>query len=397
MKNQKSPSIILRIILCLLILGGGFAGFKALKKMKKPPAQVQNNKERAMPVQVVQVRAENTQIVVTGYGEIKSRSIVTLPAEVAGRITTVHENLQVGAVIKKGEILCTINEQDFRLDLETAETRLKTLSRDLQLARKEYGRVSSLYKKKKVGTLSSVEKAEQSVNGITSQLSQVEQAMKLATLRLERCVIRAPFTCRVTELNVEQNEYVTPGYKLLTIVNDNDLEVEVSIDSRDGVNWLRFKPRSEDAGSWFGLPEETGSTITWTEKEEIQGRGILDRVVRFDPRTRSLVVAVRLNPDNTSTFPLVQGMFCRIDIQGRPLDKVFILPRQAVTFEGNVYVVNKENRLHSRKVEVARVQDGKALITSGLEEGDSVIITRLENPLENALVRVEDRDNKKGK
>jgi len=387
MKQKASPSVFLRIFLCLLILGAGFAGFLVLKKMKKPPLQVEGN-ERALPVQAVQVQPGPVSVIVSGYGEIKSRSMVPLSAEVAGRITSVHPDLQVGAVIKKGEILCTINDQDFRLEFATAQTRLQSLSRDLALARKEFARVSSLYKKNKVGTLSTVEKAERSVNGIVNQRVQVEQAIELAKLRLERCVIRAPFTGRITERNVEQNEYVTPGRKLVTIVDDGDLEVEVSLDSRDAVSWLRFRP-PRDGGSWFGLPEETGCTVTWTEREDVQGQGRLDRVVRFDPATRTLVVAVRLKPGNTSSFPLVQGMFCRVDIVGRPLDKAYILPRQAVTYEGNAHVVI-DSRLHTRKVEVARVQDNKALITGGLQEGDTVIITRLENPLENALVRIEE-------
>ena len=96
--------------------------------------------------------------------------MVPLSAEVAGRITSVHPELQDGAVIKKGEILCTINDQDFQLELATAQARLQSLSRDLTLARKEFARVSDLYKKNKVGTLSSVEKAERSVNGIVNQL-----------------------------------------------------------------------------------------------------------------------------------------------------------------------------------------------------------------------------------
>ena len=386
MKQKTSPSVFLRIFLCLLILGAGFGGFVVLKKMKKPPLQVEAQ-ERSLPVQVMQVQPEQVDVVISGYGEIKSRSMVPLSAEVAGRITSVHKDLQVGLVVKKGEILCTINDQDYRLEFETAQNRLKSLKRDLELARKEFARVSDLYRKKKVGSLSNVENAERSVNGIVNQRILVEQALQLAKLRLERCVLRAPFTCRITELNVEQDEYVTPGRKLFTIVDDADLEVEVSLDSRDAANWLRFKP-GRDRGAWFGLPEDTGCTVSWTENNEVQGTGRLDRVVRFDPQTRTLVVAVRLNPDNTASFPLVQGMFCRVDIDGRPLQDVFVLPRQAVSFEGKVYVV-RDHRLHSRMVEVARVQDGKALVTGGLQVGETVITTRLENPLENTLVRVE--------
>ena len=134
MKPKTNPSVSLRLVLCLLIIAGGFAGMKMLNALKKPPAQAPQ-RERALSVRTVLVQAETVPVVISGYGEITSRSIVTLPAEIAGRITSVHDDLQVGAVIEKDEILYTINEQDYRLELETAEARLKSLSRDLELAR----------------------------------------------------------------------------------------------------------------------------------------------------------------------------------------------------------------------------------------------------------------------
>lgn len=388
MQLKKTGSVLLRIILCVLIFAGGFIGMKKMKQMKKPPQKVER-KEPALPVEVVRVRAEKAPVIISGYGEIISRTVVTLPAEVAGRIIFAHKYLQVGAVIKKEEILYKINEQDFRLNLNSAQARLKSLSRDLELARKEYQRVSSLYKTKKVGTLSSVEKGEQSVNAISSQIIQVKQSIAQAKLQLERCVIRAPFSGRISELHAEQDEYVTPGKDLLTLTDDSDLEVQVSLDSRDAVGWLRFKPRKQEDRSWFALPEESNCTVTWTENESIRAIGGLDRVVRFDPRTRSLTVAVRLQPGTVSTFPLVQGMFCRVDIEGRALDRVFLLPRSAVSFEQTIYVA-EEDRLRTRKVEVARVEGGIAFITKGLEQGEQVIITRLEKPLENSLVSILD-------
>jgi RND family efflux transporter MFP subunit len=386
MQLKKIGSVLLRITLCVLILAGGFIGMKKMKEMKKPPQKVER-KEPALPVEVVRVQAEKAPVIISGYGEIVSRTEVTLPAEVAGRITFAHKGLQPGAIIKKGEILYKINEQDFRLNLEMAEARLKSLTRDLELARKEYQRVSNLYKKKKVGTQSSVEKGEQSVNAIRNQIIPVKESIAQAKLQLSRCLIRTPFTGRVTELHTEQDEYVTPGKNLLTLTDDSDLEVQVSLDSRDAVDWLRFKPRKQEDRSWFGLPEETSCAVTWTENESIRATGGLDRVVRFDPRTRSLTVAVRLQPDTVSAFPLVQGMFCRVDIDGRSLDRVFLLPRSAVSFEQTVSIA-EENRLRTRKVEVARVEGGIAFITKGLEEGEQVIITRLENPLENSLLSI---------
>ncbi|MCI5151005.1 MAG: hypothetical protein D3916_16750 [Candidatus Electrothrix sp. MAN1_4] len=100
-------------------------------------------------------------------------------------------------------------------------------------------------------------------------------------------------------------------------------------------------------------------------------------------------MAVRLQPETNSAFPLVQGMFCRVDIEGRSLERVFLLPRSAVSFEQTVSIA-QENRLHTRKVEVARVEEGTAFITGGLKVGEQVITTRLENPLENSLVSILD-------
>ncbi|CAK8715946.1 RND family efflux transporter, MFP subunit [Candidatus Electrothrix aarhusensis] len=377
--------VLLRIILCLLILAGGIFGMKKLKHMKKPPQKVER-KEPALPVQVVWVQAKTVPVSISGYGEIVSRTEVTLPAEVAGRVTFAYQDLQVGAVIRKGEILYRMNEQDFRLNLESAQARLKSLTRDLELARKEYTRVRNLYAKKKVGTQSTVEKGEQAVNAISNQIIQVKQSIDQAKLQLSRCVIRAPFTGRITELAVDQDEYVTPGKNLLTLTDDSDLEIQVPLDSRDALEWLRFQS-SKEGQAWFGLPEKTGCTVTWTEKENVHVQGSLDRVIRFDPQTRSLTVAIRLQPDMDASFSLVQGMFCRVDIEGRSLENVFVLPRAAVSFEQTVYVV-QEDRLRTRKVEVARTEESTAFITDGLKEGEQVIVTRLENPLENSLVNI---------
>ncbi len=387
MKQQTSPGALQRIILCLVILAVGAAGFVVLKKMKKPPRQVEAV-ERPLAVQVLQVHPQQVPVVLSGFGELKSRSVVPVSAEVSGRVVSTLDDLQVGSVVDRGQVICTINDQDYRFELEAAQARVKSLSRDLELARKEFARVSGLYRDKKVGSVSSVEKAERAVNSIINQLSQVRLAKEMAALHLERCTIRAPFTGRISELQVKEGEYVTPGRKLFTLVDDADREVQVSLDSREAVRWLRFKTRSDRPG-WFGLPEKMDCSITWTEDSRVRGTGRLDRVVRFDPGTRTLVVAVRLDRDENPGFPLVTGMFCRVEIQGTPLEKVFVLPRQAVSFEGIVYLV-RDNRLHSRKVAVAREQDSRVLVSEGLKEGEVVILTRLENPLENTLVRIQE-------
>lgn len=381
----QTGTVWIRLLLCTVILAAGIGGFVVLKKMKKPPVQI-SAVERPLPVKGVQVKYSDFPVRLTGFGEVGSRSVVPLSAEVSGRVTKVHPRLEPGEVIEKNEVLVTIDDRDYSLDYETARSRLTTLRRDFELAGKEYERLKGLYEGSRVGTLSSVEKAESAVNAIVDRISQVEQAMESAKLRLERSVIRAPFTCRVTEVMVEAHEYVTPGRKLLTVTDDSNLEIIVSLDSRDVINWLEFEQQEQEtSASWFAPLAARESLVVWTEDEKLQARGRVDRIVRFDPRTRTLLVAVQLKTEKSGA--IVDGMFCRVTIPGLVLEDVVVLPRHAVSFENTVYVAVAD-RLQTRPVKVIRLEKEQAVIGEGLSPGEAVITTRMEQPLENALLSV---------
>ena len=390
-KADQKGRVLIRLVLCTLILLAGFGGFVVLKNMKKPPVQTAAV-ERSILVEGVQVAYSNFPVSVSGFGEVRSRSVVPISAEISGKVIAVHPRLEVGEVIEKGEVLVAIDDRDNTLDYETASSRLKTLQRDQELAVKEYKRIKSLYETSKVGTLSSVEKAESAVNAISDRVNQVEQAMESAKLRLERSVIKAPFTCRVTEVMVEQHEYVTPGRKLITLTDDSNLEVIVSLDSRDVINWLEFDQRKGPASAnWFAPLAGRECQVAWTEDNKVQAKGTVDRIVQFDPKTRTVLVAVRLEQAVDKVVSLVDGMFCRVIIPGLVLDNVVVLPRHAVSFENTVYVA-LDNRLQTRSVTVARLEQDKAVISGGLTPGETVVTTRLEQPLENSLLSVTMQD-----
>ncbi len=389
--KTTGPAPLLRIVLCVLILGAGIGGFLALKTLKKPPT-ANEVVEHPLPVQVVRVQPVDFPVTIHGYGDVVARTAVTLSAEVRGRVTFKRDLLLAGRIVEKGEVLFEIDRQDFQLDLTTADSLLKILTRDHEIAAAELKRVGSLYRKNKVGSLSAVEKAESAVNSISNQLQQVRQSREQAKLKLARCVIRAPFTGRVSAVEIEREEYVNPGQKMITLVDDASLEVVVPLDSRDAANWLRWTGTQEKLEqNWFSEPEPVNCEVVWSENAAVRGGGHLARVVRFDSRTRMLAVAVALDRSESSSFPLVDGMFCRVSIPGRILEQVFVIPKEAVSFTSTVYVV-KGSRLQTREVTVAREEEDVAVITGGLASGDVVITTRLENPLENSLVRIVEQD-----
>nr|MDA3873401.1 HlyD family efflux transporter periplasmic adaptor subunit [Kiritimatiellia bacterium] len=208
--------------------------------------------------------------------------------------------------------------------------------------------------------------------------------------------IQAPFDGRILLAGVEMGEYLQPGTRVLELADDSLLEIHVPISASDLRNWLPFDTSPTANPGWFTPLDPVPVSIEWSESSsDHQWRGTLHRITRFDTTTRTAMVVVRVtrergNPARTTpetqpprSFPLTEGMFCKVTIPGKELTDVFALPREAVTFEGRCYISEK-GRLKTVKVEVVRSEGDLVYVSSGLSEGDQVIVTRLVAPLEGA-------------
>ncbi|MCF8105627.1 MAG: HlyD family efflux transporter periplasmic adaptor subunit, partial [Desulfohalobiaceae bacterium] len=207
---------------------------------------------------------------------------------------------------------------------------------------------------------------------------------------LKRCTLQAPFQARVKSVQLEKGQYVTPGQSVLTLADDSILEIMVPMDSREARKWLQFDKTALRNSTWFKGIRQVPCQVRWTEDTDGHvWEGSLHRVVRFEPETRTLKLAVRIRGDalghnGEDRFPLVEGMFCQVSIPGKTLRDVFRLPGSAVDFQGTVFKA-VDHRLKTVNVELLRNQAGEAVV-SGLASGDLVVTTRLVSPLENTLL-----------
>jgi RND family efflux transporter MFP subunit len=394
-ENSMRATILIRVVACLIILLIGFGGFKFLKGRKKTPAQVVQV-ERPLQVEAVGAIFQDVPVQIKAHGELRSIRMVEIAAEVAGSVVEVHPRLQTGEVIAKGELLFAIDDRDYRSEYESNKTRLAILKRDKELTTKELGRIRTLFEKNKVGTRAGVEKAERAANSSADRLAQVQEAMTRAEIKLGRCKVVAPFTCRITSKKIEKGQYVAPGKIVLGLADDSVLELEVPLDSRDAFKWLQFVDSkvgepAVSSEAWFAGVKPVQCEVAWTEDANNRAMGILNRVSSFDEKTRTVKVVLRIDSrqfaKHSRPMPLVSGMFCRVAIPGGSMENVVELPRWAVNFENTVYVI-RDGRLATVPVQVVRMQENKAYINKGLEQGDMVITTRLVNPLERSLVQV---------
>jgi len=181
----------------------------------------------------------------------------------------------------------------------------------------------------------------------------------------------------------------------LRLADDSVLEIHVPIDSRDAKKWLRFEDapaRLETA--WFPTLEPVPCNIRWTESSDgAFWQGTLDRVVDFNEQSRTVTLAIRVSAAQAAApeagpLPLVEGMFCAVEIPGRTMEQVFRLPRWAVSFDNTVYLA-RDGRLKTVSVGVVRTEGETAFVGAGLKAGDRVVVTRLVDPLEGTLLEAE--------
>jgi hypothetical protein len=81
------------------------------------------------------------------------------------------------------------------------------------------------------------------------------------------------------------------------------------------------------------------------------------------------------------------GLFVTTDIEGRTLPSAAVIPRSVLHEDDIVWVVDNDNRLHLRKVDVARVQGDEAIVQAGLEDGERVVTTTLKAVTDGMMVR----------
>jgi multidrug efflux pump subunit AcrA (membrane-fusion protein) len=357
--------------------------------------------------------------------------VARIAPEVEGRVTSIHPRLEVGEIIEKGDILFRMDSSDYETarDEAAAEVaalqykiewsrkqgekdaqRLATLCRNLVLARADVERMEGLYRNRTVSrkavdekerALNQVKEAVETLEGqmavLPFQIGERESLLKAARARLEsarkkiqRCELRAPFRGRIKEVRLEQGHILSKGETCITLADDSVMELLVPLNPERAERLLRAQRAGGSIENGMArFPCRITSTLG---NDRLSWRGFVHRIVKFDPDSRTLVVAVRMEDENAKArgphdLPPLEGMFCRVEIPVEKLEQVYRLPREAVTDDDRVFIA-RDQRLTSRPVHVVFREGDVVFVDSGLAPEDQVVITRLTHPVEESPLRV---------
>jgi len=92
--------------------------------------------------------------------------------------------------------------------------------------------------------------------------------------------------------------------------------------------------------------------------------------------------------ESINAIPLPVGLFVEATIDGRSIDNIFALPRDVIRANNRVLVVDEENRLRFREVEILRLENERVLISSGLRAGERVCLSPIQAVVDGMAVQV---------
>lgn len=393
-------------------------------------------------VEIIVVRPLPFRASITAYGNVQPAITLDSTAEVSGKVAYVHPNLKAGETIPAGTVVVRIEAEDYALSLQQTredlkgsrsalqelESEEKSTRRSLELARKnlavgeaEYARLQEIYEKRLIAK-SALDVEEQKViqlrqqvedlqgrldgfdsrrRSLEAQVARAEQEVQNRTTILGRTEVMLPFDARIGTVNVDTSEFVTVGAPLFEAIDLKGVEINAQLPIQSMRHLVSHLEDRTDVTQQFVL---TGGRINDSLGLSARVRLVSDmpgavwdaRVLRIsesiDATRQTLGVVVGVDNPYEKIIPgrrppLLKGMYTAVDLFA-PERNALVIPRRAI-HEGRVYVANADDRLVIRPLEVQLTQGDIAILRSGLESGDRVIVTDLIPVIEGMPLRVQ--------
>ena len=378
-------SMIRRNLGPIAVLVGGLA-LAVLIAATGPRTQPMSQASQPLAVRTMPASKQTVRMRVTAHGEVLPKAESNLVAEVAGRVTAVSPAMVSGGFFAKGEVLVEIERIDYEAALEQSRAHLASIGSELFNAGTEYRRLSELAERESVSE-STLDGARNRLTIARASLREAKVLVARAERDLERTRLIAPYDGRVRTERVDAGQFVNRGEAVATLYSIDFAEVRLPVHDDD----LAFLPlslgrqRNDDAPMPKAILKArfSGAERTW-EARVVRTEGELD------PQTRmvNLIAQVKSPYDQSADAPpLTVGLFVEAEIEGESVEDVVVVPRSALRTGNRLHVVNADNRLVFRDVEVIRIAGEAAYIGDGIEDGETICLSAIDSPVEGQPVR----------
>ncbi len=368
---------MLRILLPVALLAGSGL-FAALLLLNPTELDEASPEFVAVAVRVIEARSGPTQLFVESQGKVQAARTVNLSIPVAGIVTWISPKLEAGGYLAEAEPLLRLDSSDYQIELARSEAALAQAVAEESHLRMEHERLRELGERR-LASESQLRNAERLANVAAARVAELETERSQAQLDLDRTELRAPFNAIVLARQVELGQYANRAQEIAVLHGADEVEVRLPLAIRQlGYLDVPLDFRGEFAA---GLAPEVRLEGSYGGRLH-HWRGRLVRTeASIDPASNAVQSIVRVRQPRQGeqgTIPLPIGLFVEASVSGRVLDDIIALPRAVIRNNNQVLVVDAENKMRYRDVEIFRFEEERVLIRSGLAAGERVCISPIQ-------------------
>lgn len=290
---------------------------------------------------IVQTRTVSESLEVPG--SLVADEATEIHPEVSGRITGLY--IREGAYVGKGALLAKLYDGDL-------QAQKRKLQVQLQIAQQTENRYEQL---QKIGGIS-----KQDYDVTVLDVSNLRADLDIINTSIAKTEIRAPFSGKLGLKGVSTGAYVTPQSIITSIQKTSGLRIDFSVPEK-------YSPQIK-LGQYVNFTVE-GSTRNYTATVAATESGI-------QQTTRTLTIRAMVKGDQTGLLP---GGFAKVKLTFEPDPNALLVPSQAIIPQARGKKVALYSDSTAKFVDVVTgVRDSSMVqIVSGLNKGDTVIVTGL--------------------
>lgn len=367
-KVMRMAAIAAATALALSACNKGSDATQGAKDGKGQQAAAQ--KEAPPPVVgVVTVHPETVALTTELPGRLESLRTADVRAQVGGIIQ--KRLFQEGSYVRAGQPLYQIDSSTYEANLESSRAQLASAQATLAKANADLAR----YKPLVVADAISKQDYDAAVTAKRSAEASVkaaQAAIKSAGINLNRARITAPISGFIGQSKVSEGTLLNAGDTtvLATIRQTNPMYVNIT---QSATEVMKLRQQVAE-GKLSGVDGAIEVGIKFDNGEVYPHKG---RLLFSDPSVNETTgqITLRASVPNDKNI-LMPGLYVRVLMDQVAVANAFVVPQQAVTrgTKDTVTIVNAKGEMESREVTVARQQGTNWVITSGLNDGDKVVV-----------------------
>jgi multidrug efflux system membrane fusion protein len=338
----------------------------------------------AVPVSVITIQEQPIRTWSEFSGRMEAVDYAEIRPEVSGRITEIR--FQDGQTVKAGDVLFVIDPRDYVAAAAKAQADYDSAKTDEAFTKTQFDRAQGLLSAQAIAQeiydqrANAFHMAQAALEGAKAQLDK-------AKLDLDRAYVKAPISGRVSRAEITVGNLVSTGPTapaLTSIVSNDGIYADFEVDEQTYLQSIRT--HSQRLEQERQIPVE----LTVDDDSRVYKGTIYSFDNRIDTSSGTIRARAKFAKGDGSLIP---GMFVSVKMASSYEFNGILIPERAVGSDQSkrfVYVVDQDNKVVYRGLELGQQVEGQRIVIGGLKPGEKVIVDGLQHVRPDSIVTPQD-------